>query len=210
MERERFVLIVDIEPYVMLLIHPSDDFVVKDCFWVAKAVSGVIRQRKPSDPISMYEVKVEWYRPKHRLSNATDAQRYNQCLRNTQEWEKDPSPKARKRRADLRLLDILLDSRQGILDNMNRALKLAKRDHAYLAGFGQFLEYTWRERNYKVFRAKSTQIPTTQLLADLALEIEEIPTNTTVRVNCRLSRRPKPRWKDGGLPGKIYARLIPT
>ncbi|KAL3682451.1 hypothetical protein R1sor_000473 [Riccia sorocarpa] len=92
MERERFVPIVDIESGVMLLIRPSDDFVVKDCFWVAKAVSGVIRQRKPSDLISMYEVKVEWYRPKHRLSNATDAQRYNQCLRNTQEWEKDPSP----------------------------------------------------------------------------------------------------------------------
>ncbi|KAL3675955.1 hypothetical protein R1sor_025903 [Riccia sorocarpa] len=92
MERERFVPIVDIVPGVMLLIRPSDDFVVKDCFWVAKAISGVIRQRKPSDPISMYEVKVEWYRPKHRLSNATDAQRYNQCLRNTQEWEKDPSP----------------------------------------------------------------------------------------------------------------------
>ncbi|KAL3683360.1 hypothetical protein R1sor_001382 [Riccia sorocarpa] len=92
MERERFVPIVDIESDVMLLIRPSDDFMVKDCFWVAKAVSGVIRQRKPSDPISMYEVKVEWYRPKHRLSNATDAQRYNQCLRNTQEWEKDPSP----------------------------------------------------------------------------------------------------------------------
>ncbi|KAL3695243.1 hypothetical protein R1sor_009319 [Riccia sorocarpa] len=92
MERERFVPIVDIESGVMLLIRPSDDFVVKDCFWVAKAVSGVIQQRKPSDPICMYEVKVEWYRPKHRLSNATDAQRYNQCLRNTQEWEKDPSP----------------------------------------------------------------------------------------------------------------------
>ncbi|KAL3678464.1 hypothetical protein R1sor_021420 [Riccia sorocarpa] len=85
MERERFVPIVDIVPSVMLLIRPSDDFVVKDCFWVAKAISGVIRQRKPSDPISMYEVKVEWYHPKHRLSIATDAQRYNQCLRNTQE-----------------------------------------------------------------------------------------------------------------------------
>ncbi|KAL3697738.1 hypothetical protein R1sor_011814 [Riccia sorocarpa] len=59
MERERFVPIVDIVPGVMLLIRPSDDFVVKDCFWVAKAISGVIRQRKPSDPISMY-VKVEW------------------------------------------------------------------------------------------------------------------------------------------------------
>ncbi|KAL3683742.1 hypothetical protein R1sor_001764 [Riccia sorocarpa] len=92
MERERFVPIVDIVPGVMLLIRPSDDFVVKDCFWVAKAISSVIRQRKPSDPVSMYEMKVEWYRPKHRLSNATDAQRYNQCLRNTQEWEKDPSP----------------------------------------------------------------------------------------------------------------------
>ncbi|KAL3697397.1 hypothetical protein R1sor_011473 [Riccia sorocarpa] len=92
MERERFVPIVDIVQGVMLLIRPSDDFVVKDCFWVAKAISGVIRQRKPSDPVSMYEVKVEWCRPKHRLSNATDAQRYNQCLRNTQEWEKDPSP----------------------------------------------------------------------------------------------------------------------
>ncbi|KAL3701092.1 hypothetical protein R1sor_019114 [Riccia sorocarpa] len=92
MERKRFVPIVDIEPSVMLLIRPSDGFVVQDCFWVAKAVSDVIRQRKPSDPVSMYEVKVEWYRPKHRLSNATDAQRYNQCLRNTQEWEKDPSP----------------------------------------------------------------------------------------------------------------------
>ncbi|KAL3677142.1 hypothetical protein R1sor_027090 [Riccia sorocarpa] len=59
MERERFVPIVDIMPRVMLLIRPSDDFVVKDCFWMAKAISGVIRQRKPSDPISMYEVKVE-------------------------------------------------------------------------------------------------------------------------------------------------------
>ncbi|KAL3687539.1 hypothetical protein R1sor_013848 [Riccia sorocarpa] len=92
MEQERFVPIVDIEPGVMLLIRSSDGFVVKDCFWVAKAVSGVIRQRKPSDHIRIYEVKVEWYRPKHRSSNATDAQRYNQCLRNTQEWEKDPSP----------------------------------------------------------------------------------------------------------------------
>ncbi|KAL3684328.1 hypothetical protein R1sor_002350 [Riccia sorocarpa] len=92
MERERFVPIVDIVQGVMLLIRPSNDFVVKDCFWVAKAISSVIRKRKPSDPVSMYEVKVEWYRPKHRLSNATDAQRYNQCLLNTQEWEKDPSP----------------------------------------------------------------------------------------------------------------------
>ncbi|KAL3694817.1 hypothetical protein R1sor_008468 [Riccia sorocarpa] len=99
MERERFVPIVDIVQGVMLLIRPSDDFVVKDCFWVAKAISGVIRQRKPSDPVSMYEVKVEWYRPKHRLSNATDAQRYNQCLRNTQEWEKDPSPLSCRRYA---------------------------------------------------------------------------------------------------------------
>ncbi|KAL3699964.1 hypothetical protein R1sor_017986 [Riccia sorocarpa] len=91
MERERFVHIVDIEPSVMLLIRPSDDFVMKDYFWVAKAVFGVIQQRKPSDPISMYEVNVEWYRPKHRSSNATDAQRHNQCLCNTQEWEKDHS-----------------------------------------------------------------------------------------------------------------------
>ncbi|KAL3675393.1 hypothetical protein R1sor_025341 [Riccia sorocarpa] len=92
MERERFVPLVDIEPGVMLLIRPCDGFVVKDCFWVAKAVSGVIRQRRPLDPPNTYEVKVEWYRPKHRLSNATDAQRYSHCLRNTQEWEKDLTP----------------------------------------------------------------------------------------------------------------------
>ncbi|KAL3686809.1 hypothetical protein R1sor_013118 [Riccia sorocarpa] len=92
MERERFVPLVDIEPGVMLLIRPCDGFVVKDCFWVAKAVSGVIRHRRPLDPPNTYEVKVEWYRPKHRLSNAIDAQRYSHCLRNTQEWEKDLTP----------------------------------------------------------------------------------------------------------------------
>ncbi|KAL3675287.1 hypothetical protein R1sor_025235 [Riccia sorocarpa] len=83
MERERFIPLVDIEPGVMLLIRPCDGFVVKDCFWMAKAVFGVIRQRRPLDPPNTYEVKVEWYRPKHRLSNATDAQRYSHCLRNT-------------------------------------------------------------------------------------------------------------------------------
>ncbi|KAL3694457.1 hypothetical protein R1sor_008108 [Riccia sorocarpa] len=92
MERERFVPLVDIEPGVMLLIRPCDGFVVKDCFWVAMAVSGVIRQLRPLDPPNTYEVKVEWYRPKHRLSNATDAQRYSHCLRNTQEWEKELTP----------------------------------------------------------------------------------------------------------------------
>ncbi|KAL3694816.1 hypothetical protein R1sor_008467 [Riccia sorocarpa] len=58
-EPERFVPLVDIEPGVMLLIRPCDGFVVKDCFWVAKAVSGIIRQRRPLDPPNTYEVKVE-------------------------------------------------------------------------------------------------------------------------------------------------------
>ncbi|KAL3682385.1 hypothetical protein R1sor_000407 [Riccia sorocarpa] len=87
-ERERFAPLLDIQVGVMLLIRPSDQFPVKNSIWVAKAITSVIREAGSN---RLNQVQVEWYRFKHRLSNASEEQRYAQCMRSTQEWEKDPA-----------------------------------------------------------------------------------------------------------------------
>ncbi|KAL3696701.1 hypothetical protein R1sor_010777 [Riccia sorocarpa] len=88
-EREHFAPLLDIQIGVMLLIRPSDKFPVQNSIWVAKAMTCVIRE---VDSNRFNQLQVEWYRPKHRLSNASKEQRYALCMRSTQEWEKDPAP----------------------------------------------------------------------------------------------------------------------
>ncbi|KAL3702431.1 hypothetical protein R1sor_020453 [Riccia sorocarpa] len=87
--------------------------------------------------------------------------------------------KGRQRREDLRDLGILLDSRQGILDNVDRALRLASSNPAFLVGLRLFIDSTWRERNDKVLRGRLSQYPTRNFLKELALEVESIPTLKT-------------------------------
>ncbi|KAL3675182.1 hypothetical protein R1sor_025130 [Riccia sorocarpa] len=88
-EREHFTPLLDIQIGVMLLIRLSDKFPVQNSIWVAKAMTCVIRE---VDSNRFNQLQVEWYRPKHRLSNASEEQRYALCMRSTQEWEKDPAP----------------------------------------------------------------------------------------------------------------------
>ncbi|KAL3682631.1 hypothetical protein R1sor_000653 [Riccia sorocarpa] len=87
-EPEHFAPILNIQVGVMLLIRPLDQFPVKNSIWVAKAITSVVREIG-SDRFN--QLKVQWYRPKHRFRNASEEQRYALCMRNNQEWEKDPT-----------------------------------------------------------------------------------------------------------------------
>ncbi|KAL3679130.1 hypothetical protein R1sor_022086 [Riccia sorocarpa] len=84
---ESFTPVLDIHPGHMVIIQPTDDFVPKNVVWLAKAVSIVNRE---ANTTYHNHVKVNWYRPKHKVSNIDDRGRYQNCMRRTQEWEKDP------------------------------------------------------------------------------------------------------------------------
>ncbi|KAL3689378.1 hypothetical protein R1sor_015687 [Riccia sorocarpa] len=84
---ESFTPVLDIHPGHMVIIQPADDFVPKNVVWLARAVSIVNRE---ANTTYHNHVKVNWYRPKHKVSSIDDRGRYQNCMRRTQEWEKDP------------------------------------------------------------------------------------------------------------------------
>ncbi|KAL3682289.1 hypothetical protein R1sor_000311 [Riccia sorocarpa] len=66
----------------------KDDFVPKNVVWLGKTTSVVNRD---SEATFHNHVKVEWYRPKHKLHTIDDLNRYRNCMWKTQEWKKDPN-----------------------------------------------------------------------------------------------------------------------
>ncbi|KAL3675802.1 hypothetical protein R1sor_025750 [Riccia sorocarpa] len=84
---ESFTPVLDIHPGHMVIIQPADDFVPKNVVWLARAVSIVNRE---ANTTYHNHVKVNWYRPKHKVSSIDDRGRYQNCMRRNQEWEKDP------------------------------------------------------------------------------------------------------------------------
>ncbi|KAL3691489.1 hypothetical protein R1sor_005140 [Riccia sorocarpa] len=89
--------------------------------------------------------------------------------------------KGRQRRDDFRALNILPHLQQGMLNSIDKALTAARRNPALLVGLGTFLDWTWRERNEKVFRGRDSHRPTSALLKGIAMEIEAIPSRSTGR-----------------------------
>ncbi|KAL3691454.1 hypothetical protein R1sor_005105 [Riccia sorocarpa] len=85
---DSFTPLLDIQVGHMIIIRPADDFEPKNVMWLAKAISVVNRD---SDATFHNHVKVDWYRPKHRLQTIDDLNRYRNCMRKNQEWEKDPN-----------------------------------------------------------------------------------------------------------------------
>ncbi|KAL3696612.1 hypothetical protein R1sor_010688 [Riccia sorocarpa] len=85
---DSFTPLLDIQVGHMIIIRPADDFEPKNVVWLAKAISVVNRD---SDATFHNHVKVDWYRPKHRLQTIDDLNRYRNCMRKNQEWEKDPN-----------------------------------------------------------------------------------------------------------------------
>ncbi|KAL3693005.1 hypothetical protein R1sor_006656 [Riccia sorocarpa] len=85
---DSFTPLLHIQVGHMIIIRPADDFEPKKIVWLAKATSVVNRD---SDSTFHNHVKVDWYRPKHRLQTIDDLNRYRNCMRKNQKWEKDPN-----------------------------------------------------------------------------------------------------------------------
>jgi hypothetical protein len=89
-ERNRFSPLEDIKEGRFIVIRPSDEWERENkiqTIWVGRAKGPV-----ESDHLSYHfgEFPLEWWRPKHKSSNATPTQRYANILVGSKEWEVEP------------------------------------------------------------------------------------------------------------------------
>ncbi|KAL3679017.1 hypothetical protein R1sor_021973 [Riccia sorocarpa] len=69
---------------------PNDDAFeteIPRMIWLGRAMGAVVRE---IDDEHHGQFLVEWWRPKHRKSNATNKERYLNVLAGQKDWEKDP------------------------------------------------------------------------------------------------------------------------
>ncbi|KAL3678715.1 hypothetical protein R1sor_021671 [Riccia sorocarpa] len=82
-----FVPLIDVAAGLMLILRPSDDFVCQDCLWVVKALGPVCTD---AGDRNINKIPIQWWRPKHASSKASDEDRYAQCIQRDVVWEIDP------------------------------------------------------------------------------------------------------------------------
>ncbi|KAL3675577.1 hypothetical protein R1sor_025525 [Riccia sorocarpa] len=82
-----FVPLLDVAAGLMLILRPSDEFVCQDCLWVVKALGPVWTD---AGDRNINKIPIQWWRPKHTSSKASDEDRYAQCIQRDVVWEIDP------------------------------------------------------------------------------------------------------------------------
>ncbi|KAL3697524.1 hypothetical protein R1sor_011600 [Riccia sorocarpa] len=82
-----FVPLIDVAAGLMLILRPSGDFVCQDCLWVVKALGPVCTD---AGDRNINKIPIQWWRPKHASSKASDEDRYAQCIQRDVVWEIDP------------------------------------------------------------------------------------------------------------------------
>ncbi|KAL3682453.1 hypothetical protein R1sor_000475 [Riccia sorocarpa] len=82
-----FVPLIDVVVGLMLILRPSDEFVCQDCLWVVKALGPVCTD---AGDRNINKIPIQWWRPKHASSKASDEDRYAQCIQRDVVLEIDP------------------------------------------------------------------------------------------------------------------------
>ncbi|KAL3679480.1 hypothetical protein R1sor_022436 [Riccia sorocarpa] len=84
-----FIPLEDITEGNFVILRPDDAFEaeIPRMIWLGRAMGGVVRE---IDDEHHGQFLVEWWRPKHRKSNATNKERYLNVLAGLKDWEKDP------------------------------------------------------------------------------------------------------------------------
>ncbi|KAL3697265.1 hypothetical protein R1sor_011341 [Riccia sorocarpa] len=92
-----FVLLIDVAAGLMLILRPSDDFVCQDCLWVVKALGSVCTD---AEDRNINKIPIQWWRPKHASSKASDEDRYAQCGASTEQEDTTRCRRSRSSHAD--------------------------------------------------------------------------------------------------------------
>ncbi|KAL3676513.1 hypothetical protein R1sor_026461 [Riccia sorocarpa] len=87
--KRSFIPLEDITEGKFVILRPDDAFEaeIPRMIWLGRAMGAVVRE---IDDEHHGQFLVEWWRPKHRKSNATNKERYLNVLAGQKDWEKDP------------------------------------------------------------------------------------------------------------------------
>ncbi|KAL3694860.1 hypothetical protein R1sor_008511 [Riccia sorocarpa] len=87
--RRSFIPLEDITEGKFVILRPDDAFEaeIPRMIWLGRAMGAVVRE---IDDEHHGQFLVEWWRPKHQKSNATNKERYLNVLVGLKDWEKDP------------------------------------------------------------------------------------------------------------------------
>ncbi|KAL3680697.1 hypothetical protein R1sor_023653 [Riccia sorocarpa] len=87
--KRSFIPLEDITEGKFVILRPDDAFEAEilRMIWLGRAMGAVVRE---IDDEHHGQFLVEWWRPKHRKSNATNKERYLNVLAGQKDWEKDP------------------------------------------------------------------------------------------------------------------------
>ncbi|KAL3694902.1 hypothetical protein R1sor_008553 [Riccia sorocarpa] len=87
--KRSFIPLEDITEGKFVILRPDDAFEaeIPRMIWLGRAMGAVVRE---IDDEHHGQFLVEWWRPKHRKSNATNKERYLNVLAGLKDWEKDP------------------------------------------------------------------------------------------------------------------------
>ncbi|KAL3696500.1 hypothetical protein R1sor_010576 [Riccia sorocarpa] len=86
--KRSFIPLEDITEGKFVILRPDDAFEaeIPRMIWLGRAMGAVVRE---IDDEHHGQFLVEWWRPKHRKSNATNKERYLNVLAGQKDWEKD-------------------------------------------------------------------------------------------------------------------------
>ncbi|KAL3680234.1 hypothetical protein R1sor_023190 [Riccia sorocarpa] len=86
--RRSFIPLEDITEGKFVILRPDDAFEaeIPRMIWLGRAMGAVVRE---IDDEHHGQFLLEWWRPKHRKSNATNKERYLNVLVGLKDWEKD-------------------------------------------------------------------------------------------------------------------------
>ncbi|KAL3679963.1 hypothetical protein R1sor_022919 [Riccia sorocarpa] len=87
--KRSFIPLEDITEGKFVILRPDDAFEaeIPRMIWLGRAMGAVVRE---IDDEHHGQFLVEWWRPKHRKSNASNKERYLNVLAGLKDWEKDP------------------------------------------------------------------------------------------------------------------------
>ncbi|KAL3687022.1 hypothetical protein R1sor_013331 [Riccia sorocarpa] len=87
--KRSFIPLEDITEGKFVILRPEDAFEaeIPRMIWLGRAMGAVVRE---IDDEHHGQFLVEWWRQKHRKSNATNKERYLNVLAGQKDWEKDP------------------------------------------------------------------------------------------------------------------------